>query len=108
LRSQQIIDYSTESGRKLFKGTTEPLKNLHDLSAENLRDFLQLLAQGANSYDWNDILEIPDDEQEEFIHLLKQYGSITLEQVKEHAETYINTNSRAAQDSQQLANCILN
>jgi len=97
-----------ESGRKLFKGTTEPLKNLHDLSAENLRDFLQLLAQRANSYDWNDILEIPDDEQEEFIHLLKQYGSITLKQVKEHAETYINTNSRAAQDSQQLANCILN
>jgi len=28
--------------------------------------------------------------------------------VKEHAETYLNTNSRAAQDSQQLANCILN
>jgi len=28
--------------------------------------------------------------------------------VKEHAEMYLNTNSRAAQDSQQLANCILN
>jgi len=27
--------------------------------------------------------------------------------VKEHAEMYLNTNSQAAQDSQQLANCIL-
>jgi len=28
LRSQQIIDYLTESRRKLFKGAIEPLKNL--------------------------------------------------------------------------------
>jgi len=32
-QSDKIIDYSTESGRKLYKGATEPLKSLHDLSA---------------------------------------------------------------------------
>jgi hypothetical protein len=107
-QSDKVIDYSTESGRKLYKGATDPLKSLHDLSAENLRDFITLLEQRAKIYDWVDILEIPDEENQTFIHMLKQYGSISLKTVREHAKTYVNNESRAAQDSQQLADCILN
>lgn len=106
--SDKVIDYSTEAGRKLYKGATDPLKSLHDLSAENLRDFLTLLEQRAKIYDWVDILEIPDEENGTFINMLKQHGSISLKTVREHAKTYVNNESRAAQDSQQLADCILN
>ena len=107
-QSDKIIDYSTESGRKLYKGATEPLKSLHDLSAENLRDFMNLLEQRAKIYDWVDILDIPDEGNQTYIHMLKQYGSISLKDVREHAKTYIGTETRAAQDSQQLADCIIN
>ena len=108
IQSNNIIDYSTEVGRKLYKGATEPLKTAHDLSADNLRDFLKLLEQRADIYDWNTILEIPDEQEEEYTHMLRQYGSVTMEQVKNHARTYVNVQCRAAQDSQQLADCILN
>lgn len=107
-QSDKIIDYSTTTGRKLYKSSTEPLASLHDLSAENLRDFIVLLDQRAKIYDWNDILEIPDEETGTFIHLLKQYGTISLKDVRDNAKTYVNNESRAAQDSQQLADCILN
>ena len=107
-QSDKVIDYSTESGRKLYKGATDSLKSLHDLSAENLRDFITLLEQRAKMYDWINILEIPDEEHEKFINMLKQYGSISLKDVREHAKTYVNNESRAAQDSQQMADCILN
>ena len=107
-QSDKVIDYSTESGRKLYKGATEPLKSLHDLSAENLRDFMNLLEQRAKIYDWVDILDIPDEGNQTYIHMLKQYGSISLKDVREHAKTYIGTETRAAQDSQQLADCIIN
>ena len=59
-------------------------------------------------YDWNTILEIPGEQEEEYTHMLRQYGSVTMEQVKNHARTYVNVQCRAAQDSQQLADCILN
>lgn len=107
-RSSEVIDYSTETGRKIYKGATEPLKKDHDLSAGNLRDFLNLLDQRAMIYDWNDVLEIPAEEANKFTHLLKQYGSISLKKVRENAASYVNGKSRAAQDSQQLAQCILN
>jgi hypothetical protein len=108
LKSDQIIDFSTTAGRKLYKSATEPLMSLHDLSAENLRDFIVLLEQRTKIYDWNDILEIPDEKNETFIPLLKQYGTVLLEDVREHAKTYVNKECRAAQESQQLADCILN
>ena len=106
--SDEIIDYSTESGRKLYKAATDPLKNLHDLSAGNLRDFLTLLEQRAKIYDWTDILEIPNKTNDGYINMLKQHGSLSLKNVRDHAKTYVNNESRAAQDSQQLADCILN
>jgi len=106
LKSGVIIDYSTTNGRKLYKSSTEPLQNLHDLSAENLRDFLKLLEHRANIYDWNTILEILNSKDDAFIHLLRQYGSVTMEEVREDAKLYVNKNTRAAQDSQQLADCI--
>ena len=43
--SGDILDYSQDASNKLYKSATAPLVSLHDLSAGNLRDFLQLLEQ---------------------------------------------------------------
>ena len=37
---------------------------------------------------------------------MQQHGKITLEQIMDHAATYINGNNRAAQDSFQLYTCL--
>jgi len=106
LRTDAIIDYSTVEGRKLYKSATEPLQSLHDLSADNLRDFLKLLQHRVNVYDWNTILDVPIDDGHTFVHLIRQYGGLTLEQVRTNSQAYIGNESRAAQESQLLADCI--
>lgn len=105
--SGAILDYTTESAKKQYKNATQPLVNKHDLSASNLRDFLQLLAQRADVYDWTTILEFEKGDGTT-VNLLKQYGNITLAKIKEEGEVYEGNNNRGSQDSQQLADCILN
>ena len=107
LKSGVIIDYSTTNGRKLYKScyriSAEPSRSL----SRKLRDFLKLLEHRANIYDWNTILEIPSNQDETFIHLIRQYGSLMIKQVRDDAKLYVHQKNRAAQDSQQLADCIL-
>ena len=102
-----ILDYTMEAAKKQYKNATLPLVNKHDLSASNLRDFLQLLAQRADVYDWSTILEFEKGDGTT-ISLLKQYGNITLNAIKQEAEVYEGNNNCASQDSQQLADCIIN
>ena len=105
--SGDILDYSQDAANKLYKSATAPLVSLHDLSAGNLRDFLQLLEQRVDVYDWNTITEIENDDGT-FVNLLKQYGNVTLAQVRKDAKQYEGRPNRASQDSQMLADCILN
>ena len=109
------IRFGTKEGDKIFAKATEALPELHDLSASNLRDFLHLVEQRANNFEWAHIMEIPKEpmehinemmEDREFINMLKHYGNVTLDQVRDHAKLYVNTETRAAQDSYQLAECI--
>ena len=69
--SGAILDYSKDSAKKQYKNATTPLVSLHDLQASNLRDFLQLLAQRVDVYEWTTIIEIETDEGI-FTNLIKQ------------------------------------
>jgi hypothetical protein len=69
--SGDILDYSQDAANKLYKSATAPLVSLHDLSTGNLRDFLQLLEQRVDVYDWNTITEIENDDGT-FVNLLEQ------------------------------------
>ena len=107
LKGNAIIDFDTAKGQKLYKEATKPLDNLHDLSASNLRDFLELLEHRAEVYDWTTICEIEDpDNEDEFISILRDYGRISLRQVRDEASVYEGTENRAAQDSQMMADCL--
>jgi hypothetical protein len=105
--SGQILDYTKEPAKKLYKNATAPLASLHDLKASNLRDFLQLLSQRVDVYDWDTIVDIENDDGT-FVNLIKQYGNVSLEQVRNEASVYEGKNNRASQDSQMMADCILN
>ena len=60
-------------------------------------------------YGWENILNIPVKVavQGGLTHLLlAHYGQVTLQQVKDHATTYINTQMRAAQNNLLLYTCL--
>jgi hypothetical protein len=105
--STEVLDYSKDAANKLYKNATAPLVSLHDLSAGNLRDFLQLLIQRVDQYAWEAILKIKIEDGS-FVDLLTQYGNVTLAQVRNDAKRYEGEENRASQDSQMLADCILN
>jgi len=102
-----IIDYTSATGIKIYKNATAPLETKHDLSAEKLQNFLDSLEQRAIDHDWEAILDIPNEDEETYTHLIRKHGSLSLKQVRAHAETYVRNNTRATQDSQQMASCIL-
>ena len=109
LANNGIIDFASPSGAKLFKAGTDALSSTFDCTAVNLQLFLDQLRDKVAIHDWNDIINIPDiGPGHETKSLIDFYGELSFEKVKEHAETYVNTNTRNAQDSFMLYNCIMN
>jgi hypothetical protein len=107
-----ILDYSTPRGVKLYTAATEKLQdNLFDADSAGIHTFLNALADRSMQFGWSYILDIPKDivfPDEDLVNLLTNHGEISLEQVREHCLTYIDHESRAAQDSRQLYVCLTN
>ena len=103
-----VLDYATTQGVKLFEAASKPLAITFDCTAEGLKVFLMGLNDKAHAYGWIHILQVPPDpnEPDELLNLLTEYGQLSLDQVRDHVETYINQPVRAAQDSMQLYLCI--
>ena len=111
LSGHDILDYTTAAGAKMFEAAIKPLNEVHyDCTPKGLRNFLEDTAERAANYGWNlSILDIPDDVTrplETTKNFLKHYGELTLEHIREHARTYVYTQTRAAQDSIQLYSCL--
>ena len=111
LVSNAIIDYRTASGSKLFKGATAALPTLFDGEPEHLQLFLAQLQDRAMTYGWEHILDVATNPNQpilgQLVNLITHYGQVTIEQVRAHAATYVNTPVRAAQDSHQLYLCCM-
>lgn len=108
LANREVIDYSEPSGAKLFKTATEKLASQFDCTPENLPLFLAQLRDRANVYDWNTILLIPKGGViEDTKDLIESYGELSYTDVKDHAMTYVHTETRMAQDSLMLYLCVM-
>jgi hypothetical protein len=109
LASNDIIKYSTATGQKLWIRATASLDTKYDGDAQGLKLFLTELAIRSCFSGWEEVLKVPPDLDDIYdtIHLINEYGRLTLEEVRAHAETYVTTHSRAAQDSIQLFNCLM-
>ena len=109
LATRGIIDYSTRAGEKIYSSATKELDTTkYDGEAQGLMAFLELLEERATNFGWDtSIMMIPDPEGNQ-TNLLTGYGTITLEQIRRYEESYISTQTRNAQDSNLLYECIMN
>jgi hypothetical protein len=71
LANNDVIDYTTPAGTKLFKAGTDPLPPTFDCTAGNLQLFLDQLKDKASIYAWTSILEVDSK------NLIDHYGEIT-------------------------------
>jgi len=84
-------------------------KELFTLKPHRFKLFLSTLTKQTMVYGWENILNIPVNVavQGRPTHLLlTHYGQVTLQQVKDHATTYLNTQTRAALNNLLLYTCL--
>ena len=110
LNPNQVIDYSSDQGIKLYKSATRPLYedgNLFSVNEEGARDFIGLVGTRARQFSWHDsILEVPVDNANplgDTLSMLTNHGQLSLDHIREHVATYVAAESRAAQESTALA-----
>jgi len=110
LINQGPIDYMTPEGIKLWRGAIEPLaKELFTLAPHRFKLFHSTLTEQTMVYGRENILNIPVDmavQGRPICSLLTHYGQVMLQQVKDHAATYLNAQTRAAQNNLLLYTCL--
>ena len=114
LVTHDVINYATREGQNLYNRGIAPLDddNRFDGTATNLRHFLSLVHTRAHMMGWDSILRIPDDVATPLgpsKYLPVHYGEIPMAHVQAHVTANIvGQQSRAAQDSAMLYNCLVN
>ena len=111
-----IIDYTTNEGRKYYERATAKLNDEgFDCQADTLRAFIKDLERRAEAFGWTStitgILNIHidiNDPNSPTKNLLEHYGELDWDQIFDYDVTYIHNNTRAAQDSRMLYECIMN
>ena len=109
LATRGIIDYSTRAGERIYSSATKELDSTkYDGEAQGLMAFLDLLEERATNFGWDTTIMMIPDLNGNLTNLLSGYGTITMEQIRTHEESYISTQTRNAQDSNLLYECIMN
>ena len=104
--SDEVLDYSTTEGIKIYKTNTASLPIKYDLSTGKLRLFLETLRNRANTAGWVPILSFTINQREH--NLLDEYGMISKETVRTDTLGYATEQNRDAQNSAQLFVCLMN
>lgn len=108
LANRDVLDYSSAAGAKVYRGAIAPIAIEFDCKSENLQLFLDQVRDRVTTHDWNDILLIPKDGNlANPKDLIESYGEVSYEDVKASAMQYVNTETREAQDSVMLYQCIM-
>jgi hypothetical protein len=104
-----FLNLATSTGAKLFKVGAEPLSRSFDfVDPSDLQVFLDLLKTKSKVQGWSRIFTVPVkvDGVTTDHSLLHNYGVIPLQSVALDAATYVNAQSKVAQDSFMLFQCI--
>lgn len=116
---QGIIDFSKRSGERYYDRATRQLAiddELFDVETEDLHGFVNAVGERAEEFGWLQIgagiLQIPDDPLHPVegtpTNLITNYGEISMTDLRAWENTYITTNTRAAQDTSMLYHCLMN
>lgn len=107
--NDEIINYSSSEGIKLFNQATNPIEPKYDLNTGHLYTFLHEVRSQAMMCNWSSIynISVPSattvaGEVAPKYDILTQYGQVTLAQVRSDAETYQCVEQRKAQNAYQL------
>jgi hypothetical protein len=110
----QFIDYRIESNKKAYKHAVSGLTEKFDLTPNKLQSFLNRVNERVAEQNWTGIINIlipapvpiagAAAPPPTYINLVTNYGQVTLQQVRAHANNYcvINQQSRNNQNSLML------
>ena len=111
---QRVINFAKSDNVKLHrKGTSRLNDDPFNCVPEDLHQFLKTLADCATEFQWNDdtvgIMQIPDHPitPTKYTNLLTNHGELDLEDVLRFEESYINSPTRAAQETNMLYHCLI-
>ena len=105
LANQNVIDLASAQGIKLYKSITTPLDNKFDGTSSELVLFMDELRRKADENGWNHTLLRVSDRHPitpTIRNLLVHHRLLDIEDVRAHAQTYIGTPARVAQDSNMM------
>ena len=102
--SQNMLDYNIGHEFKLYYKAIAALSTKFDLQPANMRAFIQAFFDKAGDVNWMMTLAVPVGNA--LVDLVTQYGSVSIEDVRAHALTYINVPSRHYQNSNQIYACL--
>lgn len=108
--ANQPWDFTTGNGLKLFQAATKALEPKYNGEDSKLQYFLDAIQERSSTYGMDSILRINVGTQNnpDIRMLTSEYGSITLEQIKTHAEVYQAVDDRRRQASAILVSLISN
>ena len=97
--NNEVIDYSTSEGLKIFNQSTQSLEQKYDGDPLQFSYFIAQVLTREETYGWNDILKIDVDGKSK--HLINDYGQYTIQNIREtskkwHGESSHNRNTQNA------------
>ena len=94
-----MLDYSNISHIKTCYKTIAPLETKYNSKSSSLHIFMNSILNRAKNFGWCNILNI-DDSGRTTRNVLNEYGQLTAEEVKNHAQT--NWTNQPTRDAQNL------
>jgi hypothetical protein len=98
--TNDVIDYATSDGMKLFAKATKPQKTEYDGSPDGLRLFLGNFKDHANTSNWKANITVATTSGDQ--DLASRYGKITESELATHVTAFNDTQTRLAQNSAQM------
>jgi len=106
----QLIDYKSREGQKIAEGAKASLKPDFNLKDDDLHVFVTSVFDRGEEYGYNrddGILDVPNTAGEKG-NICIAYSMRTVAEVRAHAESYAFQQTRKAQDSVNLYQCLMN
>ena len=104
LAVQGYLDYANLSHIKLYKTAMYPFTQEFDINQEGLKLFLENFKQQAFVSNWWPTLTIQKNGQQ--LNLIDNYDLFTMEEVTNHALTFVGQPNRHAQNLVQILECL--
>lgn len=102
-----VFDFTNPAHSKLFNKGSSALNITHDGTTETLRPFLDAIKRRSLEYDCDNLLTVQDAAGINTFSIIDESRLVPMEDIENAAGTYMNTQTRIAQDNYMLQKCIM-